>query len=154
MNVEDFGARLEEERERLGLNKGAMAQAGSISAGTYSNYLRGERVPDLAALAAWARAGADALYIALGKRTPALLPAEEEMVLAGYRKLDAQGRAGVLALIGGMQPKAAKKVKTRNEMVFHGSVGDVKNISGDYHETRHQTVQSGSGKKKRGDKDS
>ncbi|AXW23505.1 helix-turn-helix domain-containing protein [Ralstonia solanacearum] len=154
VDLESFGVRLEEERMRLGLNKGEMAQAGNVSASAYGNYLRGERVPDLAALLAWAEAGADALYIALGQHLPVLLPPEEEMVLAGYRKLDAQGRAGVLALIGGMQPQAGKKVKkTRNEMVFHGSVGDIKNISGDYHETRHQTFHAESGKKKRTDKD-
>lgn len=156
MIVEDhsFGDRLEQERARLGLKKGEMAEAGSVSASAYGNYLRGERVPDLAALAAWANAGADPLFIATGSHLPSLLTPEEEMVLAGYRQLDARGRAGVLALIGGMRPAAEKKVKkTQAEMVFNGSVGDVKNIKGDYHETRHKTVPA-SNKKKRTDKGS
>lgn len=103
----NFGDRLEEERNRLGLKKGQMADAGKVAPSTYTAYLQGDRVPDLNALVAWTEAGADPLYIALGHRMPGLLGAEEEAVLAGYRKLDARGRAGVLALIGGMQPAGA-----------------------------------------------
>ncbi|WP_227458677.1 helix-turn-helix domain-containing protein [Cupriavidus pauculus] len=141
MNVEDgvFGKRLEEERARLSLSKAAMAQAGAVSAGSYSNYLRGARVPDLAALAAWADAGIDVLFVVTGHRTPALLAPEEEVILGGYRKLDARGRAGVLALIGGMQPAA--ETKHRTEMVFKGGVGSVN--QGDYHQNEALTIKVG-----------
>lgn len=109
-----FGERLEEERARLNLSKAAMAQAGDVSASAYSNYLRGARVPDLAALASWASAGVDVLYVVSGRRMPDLLTPEEDVVIGGYRKLDARGCAGVLALIGGMQeqqPAADVRVK-------------------------------------------
>lgn len=111
----NFGDRLEEERDRLGLKKGQMAAAGNVAASTYSSYLRGERVPDLTALAAWAEAGVDPLYVALGHRMTKLLAPDEEMMLAGYRKLDVRGRAGVLALIGGLDQtkEPATTTKTR-----------------------------------------
>ncbi len=121
----DFASRLEEERVRLGLKKGEMAVAGRVSASAYGNYLRGERVPDLAALAAWAEAGADPLYIAVGRRNTALLAPDEEAVLSGYRKLDARARAGVLALIGGMQlpePAVGVEIKGDVSQVVHGGM--------------------------------
>lgn len=112
----NFGDRLEEERDRLGLKKGQMAEAGKVAPSTYTSYVQGDRVPDLNALVAWAEAGADALYIALGQRMPNLLAPEEEMVLGGYRKLDARGRAGVLALIGGMQPQGGTSIRVQGDV--------------------------------------
>jgi transcriptional regulator with XRE-family HTH domain len=143
MNVEDgvFGERLEEERARLGLSKAAMAQAGAVSAGAYSNYLRGTRIPDLASLAAWATAGVDVLFIVTGRRTPDLLANDEEIVLGGYRKLDTRGRAGVLALIGGMQqqqPASSIRIK--------GEVGQY--VEGDVTVTQPFTINMGRKKKK------
>lgn len=141
-DAKGFGARLEEERARLGLSKGDMAQAGGVSAPAYSFYLRGERIPDLAALAAWAEAGADPLYIAIGQRMPALLSPEEEMILGGYRRLDARGRAGVLGLISGMQSPVRDSYHTK----FAGKVGQV--IEGNYHQDKPLTINVGGGKKK------
>ncbi|OAI58253.1 transcriptional regulator [Ralstonia solanacearum] len=152
--MESLGERLAEERKRKELNQTEFGALGGVTVKTQVLYEKSERVPDANYLTALADSGIDVLYVLTGKHSAAELAPDEEMVLTGYRKLDARGRAGVLALIGGIQPEAEKKTKTRNEMVFHGSVGDVKNISGDYHETRQQTVQAGSGKKKRGDKDS
>ncbi|MGD7095913.1 helix-turn-helix domain-containing protein [Ralstonia pseudosolanacearum] len=140
-----FGERLEEERQRLGLGKGEMARAGAVSAAAYTNYLKGERTPDLTALQAWAKAGVDPLYIAIGQRIPALLSPEEELILGGYRKLDARGRAGVLGLISGMQPQQSKPPRAGN--VFHGKVGNI--IEGDYHQEKPLTINMGGGKKKR-----
>ncbi|SPK73070.1 Phage DNA-binding protein [Cupriavidus taiwanensis] len=142
MNVEDevFGQRLEEERARLKLSKAAMAQAGDVSAGAYSNYLRGTRVPDLAALAAWSSAGVDVLYVVVGRRMPDLLTPEEEVVLGGYRKLDTRGRAGVLALIGGMLDQSSANVRIK------GEVGQY--VEGDLTVTQPFTINMGRKKKK------
>ncbi|SPR99533.1 helix-turn-helix domain-containing protein [Cupriavidus taiwanensis] len=122
--IAGVGDRLEEERGRLGFKKGEMAQAGNVSASAYGNYLRGERMPDVAALAAWASAGVDPLYVTIGRRMPTLLTPEEEFVLGGYRKLDERGRAGVLALIGGMQPAASTDVQIKGDVsqVVHGGM--------------------------------
>lgn len=125
----NFGDRLEEERTRLGLKKGQMAEAGRVAPSTYTSYVQGDRIPDLNALVSWAEAGADPLYIALGRRMPGLLTPEEELVLAGYRKLDTRGRAGVLALISGMQAPAATSIRVSGNVgqYFEGDqTGEVK----------------------------
>ncbi|AST27473.1 helix-turn-helix domain-containing protein [Ralstonia pseudosolanacearum] len=149
-----IGERLKEERERLGFSQPAFAAIGGASKGSQLAWEKGTAMPNAEFLHDVARVGVDVLYVITGRRDSALTSPDEEMVLAGYRQLDARGRTGVLALIGGMQPPAEKKVKkTQAEMVFNGSVGDVKNIKGDYHETRHKTVPASS-KKKRTDKGS
>lgn len=135
----NFGDRLEEERSRLGLKKGQMAEAGNVAPSTYTSYLQGDRVPDLNALVAWAEAGVDPLYVALGRRMPDLLAPEEEMILSGYRRLDARGRAGVLALIGGMQAPTATSIRVG------GDVGQY--FEGD--QTGSVSIDMSKGKKKR-----
>jgi transcriptional regulator with XRE-family HTH domain len=134
-----FGDRLEEERSRLGLKKGQMAEAGNVAPSTYTSYLQGDRIPDLNALVAWAEAGVDPLYVALGRRMPELLAPEEEMVLSGYRRLDARGRAGVLGLIGGMQAPAGTAIRVG------GDVGQY--FEGD--QTGSVSIDMSKGKKKR-----
>ena len=134
-----FGDRLEEERSRLGLKKGQMAEAGNVAPSTYTSYLQGDRIPDLNALVAWAGAGVDPLYVALGRRMPDLLAPEEEMILSGYRRLDARGRAGVLALIGGMQAPASTSIRVG------GNVGQY--FEGD--QTGPVSIDMSKGKKKR-----
>ncbi|WP_024977425.1 helix-turn-helix domain-containing protein [Ralstonia pickettii] len=136
-----FGDRLEEERSRLGLKKGQMAEAGNVAPSTYTSYLQGDRIPDLNALVAWAEAGVDPLYVAVGRRVPDLLAPEEEMVLSGYRRLDARGRAGVLALIGGMQPQTNTSIKVQ------GEVGQY--IDGDHTGPSHIDMRKGPKKSRR-----
>ncbi|CAJ0742123.1 hypothetical protein R16034_02981 [Ralstonia edaphis] len=126
MNIyEDFGARLEVERKRLKLKQAQMAEAAGVSLGAYSNYIRCASAPDVRALRAWADVGVDVLYVVTGQHVPSLLSAEEGVVVAGYRELDARGRAGVLALIGGLsgdttdaQPIKAGK---RSQVIVGGS---------------------------------
>lgn len=139
MSNSNFGDRLEEERSRLGLKKGQMAEAGNVAPSTYTSYLQGDRIPDLNALVAWAKAGVDPLYVALGRRMPELLAPEEEMVLSGYRRLDARGRAGVLGLIGGMQAPAGASIRVG------GDVGQY--FEGD--QTGSVSIDMSKGKKKR-----
>ena len=139
MSNSSFGDRLEEERSRLGLKKGQMAEAGHVAPSTYTSYLQGDRIPDLNALVAWAEAGVDPLYVALGRRMPELLAPEEEMILSGYRRLDARGRAGVLGLIGGMQAPAGTSIRVG------GDVGQY--FEGD--QTGSVSIDMSKGKKKR-----
>lgn len=63
-------------------------------------------------LAKVAAVGVDVLYVLTGQRNTSELSSDEEVLVAGYRSLDAQGRAGVLGMIGGMtQAPAAPKPK-------------------------------------------
>lgn len=120
-----FGVRLARERVRLGLSQTQMAHLGGVALRTYSNYESGEREPGILSLAGWGAYGADVLYIVTGKHMTSLMSAEEDAVVAGYRQLDARGRAGVFALIGGLSGGAtdAQPVKAgkRSQIIVGGS---------------------------------
>lgn len=111
-----IGDRLREERKRTSLSQRAFAERGGVTEKTQVLYEKGERVPDAAYLEQVAAAGIDVLYVLTGQRNASELSADEEVLLAGYRSLDAKGRAGVLGLIGGMTqqvPAASKATKTK-----------------------------------------
>ena len=140
-------ARLVEERDRLGLTQVEMAKTGGVAFRTYCDYEAGKSEPRASFLAQAAAAGIDVLYVLTGAHSAARMAPDEEMVLAGYRKLDARGRTGVLALIGGMQPVAKHAIENK----FAGKVGSV--IQGDYHQDQPLTINMGGGKKKRAKRD-
>ena len=121
----NFGERLADERRRQGLNQTDFAALGGVTVKTQVLYEKSERVPDANYLAAVARHGVDVLYVLTGEHVPSLLSAEEGVVLAGYRGLDARGRAGVLALIGGLSAGStdAQPVKAgkRSQIIVGGS---------------------------------
>jgi transcriptional regulator with XRE-family HTH domain len=121
----NFGERLADERRRQGLNQTDFAALGGVTVKTQVLYEKSERVPDANYLAAVARHGVDVLYVLTGQHVPSLLSAEEGVVLAGYRELDARGRAGVLALIGGLSAGAAEaqpvKAGKRSQIIVGGS---------------------------------
>lgn|GEM_PF-959752 len=120
-----FGVRLARERVRLGLSQTQMAHLGGVALRTYSNYESGEREPGILSLAGWGAYGADVLYIVTGRHMTSLMSAEEDAVVAGYRQLDARGRAGVLALIGGLSAGASEaqplKAGKRSQIIVGGS---------------------------------
>ncbi|MFT0733886.1 helix-turn-helix domain-containing protein [Ralstonia wenshanensis] len=130
----NFGERLADERRRRGLNQTDFAALGGVTVKTQVLYEKSERVPDANYLAAVAQHGVDVLYVLTGQHVPSLLSAEEGVVLAGYRELDARGRAGVLALIGGLSAAAADvqpvKAGKRSQIIVGGSnnvqVGNVR----------------------------
>ena len=135
-------ARLVEERDRLGLTQVEMAKTGGVAFRTYCDYEAGKSEPRASFLAQAAAAGVDVLYVLTGAHSGAQMAPEEEMVLAGYRKLDARGRAGVLGLISGMQPPVRDSYHTK----YAGKVGQV--IEGDYHHDKPLTINVGGAKKK------
>ncbi|KVK71717.1 helix-turn-helix domain-containing protein [Burkholderia sp. MSMB1498] len=133
--MNSFAERLREERQRLGLNQTDFAASGGVKRDAQQNYESGLRRPDSSYLEAVAALGVDVAYLLTGQRNASELSADEEVLLAGYRSLDAKGRAGVLGLIGGMTqqvpaaPKAAKTTTVHQN--FEGAkignhvVGDV-----------------------------
>lgn len=66
----EAGARLKEERARLGLTHAAMAALAGKCANVQMKWERGGSSPTVATLASYAAAGADVLYIITGERTP------------------------------------------------------------------------------------
>lgn len=120
-----IGQRLAEVRKQKGLNQAAFAAIGGVSVKTQVLYEKSERVPDANYLAAVAVAGVDVGYVLTGTPSMGGLSIEEAAVVAGFRSLDQRGRAGVLALIGGMQPaESAADVKIKGDVsqVVHGGM--------------------------------
>ncbi|KVX81577.1 helix-turn-helix domain-containing protein [Burkholderia ubonensis] len=106
MNDLKFSERLKVERKRLRMNQTTFAVLGGITKDTQLNYEHGSRRPDSAYLEALAAHGVDIAYLLTGQRNESALSTDEEVLLAGYRALDAKGRAGVLGMIAGMTQHA------------------------------------------------
>lgn len=134
-----IGQRLKEERERLGFSQSAFAAIGGASKGAQITWEKGTATPNAEFLQEVARVGVDVLYVVTGRRNLAEMAPEEELVLSGYRKLDARGRAGVLALISGMQAPAGASIRVG------GDVGQY--FEGD--QTGPVSIDMSKGKKKR-----
>lgn len=93
-----IGARLKEERVRLGKTQTDFAALASVGKTTQINYESGSRSPDAEYLAAVATAGADVLYILTGDRSFTPPPAHtkrEEALLDNYRHTDAEGQRAI-----------------------------------------------------------
>ena len=116
----NFETRLKEERKRLGLKGGQLAQLGGVSAVSQSCYEKGKQLPGAAYLAAIAAAGVDVQYVLTGQRSsePVLTPEEKE-ALAAWRRADPAVRAAALAAL---QAGAEKEKPTRTIRM-----GNVKN---------------------------
>jgi len=120
------GRRLVEERERLGLSQVAFFEACSVSKKAQFNFENDHNIPGGAYLIAAAGLGVDVLYVLTGRRAMQPPPGPvlrdgEATLLEGYRALDARGKAGVQALIGGMAPHPAPGVQVQ----VHGGTGHV-----------------------------
>ena len=80
------GERIKEERERLGFNQADFAALAGATRKTLFNWESGAASPNAAALAAWADAGLDVLYVVTGQRTGgASAPAPARAVSEGDR---------------------------------------------------------------------
>jgi len=96
-----IGARLREERERLGLSQRAFGEIGGVEPNAQGKYESGDRTPKADYLAAVAARGVDVLYVLTGTRTPAPienLSEVEEWVLGSYRSLVKEDQAAILRL--------------------------------------------------------
>lgn len=115
-----IGARLKEERGRLGLTQPQLAGIASVSKTTQVNYEGDLREPDAGYLAAVAAAGIDVLYVLTGVSSPKVSGDEAEL-LRRYRAASAEVKSVVFAALGAVsfgQPTAPG-------MTFHGKTGQV-----------------------------
>ena len=100
--------RLKEERERLGHSQTAFAALAGASKHAQINWEKGAASPNAAALAAWADAGLDVLYVVTGQRTggasapaPARAVSEgDRILLDNFHAAPAQVQAGVKTALG------------------------------------------------------
>lgn len=102
MNTRLIAERLREERKRLGLTQERFGAEGGVGKLAQLNYEKGERSPDAAYLSAIALAGVDVSYVLTGERGGAALAPDEAAMLAGYRALDARGKAAAIGAIVGL----------------------------------------------------
>lgn len=112
---DSIGPRLRGERDRIGLSQTDLAevaaQAGAPGATRQSQalYEKGKRFPDAAYLAAVATAGVDVRYVLTGEHgtaPDALLPVQEQRLLALFRLADPSVQMAVLgALSAGTPPE-------------------------------------------------
>lgn len=96
----NFETRLKEERKRLGLKGGQLAQLGGVSAVSQSCYEKGKQLPGAAYLAAIAAAGVDVQYVLTGQRSadPVLTP-KERLLLAAWKAASPELQTAVLAVL-------------------------------------------------------
>ncbi|MCY1414717.1 hypothetical protein D9M71_301760 [compost metagenome] len=97
-----IGARIREERERLGLTQRIFGEVGGVEPNAQGKYESGERTPKADYLAAVAGRGADVLYILTGERTPTPLghlSQVEERVLGCYRVLQQEDQDALHRLV-------------------------------------------------------
>lgn len=112
--------RLKEERERLGFNQADFAALAGATRKTLFNWESGAASPNAAALAAWAEAGLDVLYVVTGQRAGGVKPAptltaEEETMLGYFREASKEVRRAALgALLG-----ASSQSFEGSQQVFH-----------------------------------
>ncbi len=83
--MSSIGARLREERVRLGHSQTVFGAVGGVLKQAQLKYEKGERYPDAAYLEAASRIGADIQYIVIGIRSDSVLAPDESVLLARYR---------------------------------------------------------------------
>ena len=119
----EIGARLKEERERLGMSQPQFAGLGEVSKRAQITYEKGESTPNADYLAAVAKVGADVQYIVTGVRSSAALAPDEEMLLQSYRLLDASRKAGALGAVAGLQQ--TEKFQGSMQVFHQAPTGDI-----------------------------
>ena len=93
-----IGARLREERERLGLNQEGFGQLGGVRKQAQLLYEKDERKPDSDYLVAVAAAGVDVLFVLTGRRQSDLPAgdASEQLLLENFQRCSLAARQNLL----------------------------------------------------------
>ncbi len=119
--MSDSGKRLAAEIERLGGVTPVAKQLGTVR-NTIYNWLEKGNIP-LNKLEELGAAGADVVFILTGQHSPALLAADEQLLLQAYRTLDPSRKAGALGAVAGLQQPAQFEGSMQ---VFHQApTGDI-----------------------------
>lgn len=128
----NFETRLKEERKRLGLKGGQLAQLGGVSAVSQSCYEKGKQLPGATYLAAIAAAGVDVQYVLTGQRSaePVLTP-KERLLLAAWKAASPELQTAVLAVLAtGQSGVGGVNVGGDNNGLIAmngGTIGEIKN---------------------------
>ncbi|CAM3514952.1 transcriptional regulator [Pseudomonas floridensis] len=88
--MKDFGARLKQERQILGLSQREFAAIGGVEVNAQGKYENGKRLPRSTYLVALSEKGVDVLYVLSGERLPVCmdsLSAAEKDIILRFRSL-------------------------------------------------------------------
>ena len=94
-----IGERLKEERKKLAKTQAVFASIGGIGLSALKMYESNEREPGALFLLAIANAGADVQYIVTGTPSASVMTPDEQVLLDGYRALDAMTKRRALAFM-------------------------------------------------------
>jgi len=92
VQMSKLGARLREEREKMGLNQTDFGALGGIARTAQANYENDIRSPDAAYLMRLAEHGVDVLYLLTGRHAADALSEEESALIGLYRDVPADKR--------------------------------------------------------------
>ncbi|EMK7712523.1 helix-turn-helix transcriptional regulator [Yersinia enterocolitica] len=109
-----MGARLREERIRLGKTQAEFAEATGVHKNSQGNYENDIKSPDSKYLAALADMGVDILYVVTGMQTPKpLVSIDEQKLVENYRAMDEAAKLNIQA-VGDSFAKSKSKLKVDN----------------------------------------
>lgn len=104
------GARLRDERERLGLNQGEFGALGGVTRQSQAEYEAGKRGWNLGYMLATAEAGVDPLFVLTGERAADTIDQHEGELLAGFARLASAHRDAVSTIVGGLSGQPTRSV--------------------------------------------
>lgn len=110
----ELGARLRQERERLGYTEKQIAQLLSAPLENYARFEAGLEDPGVFRIARLQSCGFDLLYVITGERHLAV--AEESELLARFRELSQRGRASIFSTLDALErlaPNLRDRLKNR-----------------------------------------
>lgn len=109
-----LGARLREERVRLGLTQSELAEIVGIHKNSQGNYENDVKSPDSKYLSGLAEHGFDILYVVTGTRLPPQdISLEEQKLIENYRAMDKAARLNIQA-VGDSFAQSNPEIKTGN----------------------------------------
>ncbi|RAS18916.1 hypothetical protein DFO50_10272 [Microvirgula sp. AG722] len=114
----ELGARLVEERKRLGYNQTDFGRVGGVSKGSQILYEKGDGAPNGDYLSAIALAGVDVQYVLTGMRSSCAMTPAERVLIERFRACPpALQDAAMRVLLG--------EETSPGQQIFHGDVGQV-----------------------------
>lgn len=119
-----IGARLKEERERLGFSQPNFSGLAGTTKKSQIDYEKDITQPKAGYLEVIAKVGADIEYIVTGKRSVGMLPTEEQLILERYRQANQTLKTQILMLLLSVQDASAKVVGNQNSDVQGQQIGD------------------------------
>jgi hypothetical protein len=119
--MSSFQERFEEEVLKVGISN--IANMLGVARNTVYNWIANGNAPLNMLMSLQGLMGVDVHYVMTGERTSAALGVDEMELLAGYRALDARGKAAVFGVIEGLTQSPEKTEKQIAKFIIHGDVG-------------------------------